>query len=59
MDDHGTLTMAEADTQGYKRRAQHEVFLDGHDAWGPMAIVGGRLILRDMTRMVCLDLAKH
>jgi len=59
MDDHGTLTMAEANTKGYKQLAQHEVFPDGHDAWGPMAIVGGRLILRDMTRMVCLDLAKH
>jgi outer membrane protein assembly factor BamB len=32
------------------------VFEDGFDAWGPMALVGGRLVLRDMTRMTCLDL---
>ena len=56
MDDHGVLTIAEATPDGYKRLDQHEVFPDGHDAWGPMAMVEGRLVLRDMTRMVCLDL---
>jgi outer membrane protein assembly factor BamB len=30
--------------------------LDGHDAWGPMALAGGLLVLRDSTRMVCVDL---
>ena len=57
MDDHGVLAMAEATPRGYKRLGRHEVFPDGHDAWGPMALVGGRLIVRDMTRMVCLDVA--
>jgi outer membrane protein assembly factor BamB len=33
------------------------VIEDGVDCWGPMALVGGRLIVRDMTRMVCLDVA--
>ncbi len=56
MDDRGQLTMAEADVERYQRLAQAEVFPDGHDAWGPMALVSGRLILRDMTRMACLDL---
>ncbi len=58
LNDKGTLTLAKATTAGYKRLAQHEVLPDGHDAWGPMAIAGGRLILRDMTRMVCLDLTE-
>ena len=58
LDDHGTLTLAEATPAGYKRLAQHAVLPDGHDAWGPMALVAGRLIVRDMTRMICLDLAK-
>ena len=49
--------MAEATTEGYRRLSQCEVFADGHDAWGPMALVNGRLILRDMTRMACLDLS--
>ncbi len=53
----GTLTLAEATPSGYKRLARHDVLPNGHDAWGPMALAAGRLIVRDMTRMVCLDLA--
>lgn len=29
--------------------------LKGHDAWGPLALTGGRLLVRDLTRMVCLE----
>ena len=58
MDDRGTLTMAEATVEAYRRLGQCEVFPDGHDAWGPMAMVNGRLILRDMTHMACLDLSE-
>jgi outer membrane protein assembly factor BamB len=55
MSDKGVLTLAEATPVGYKPLAQAQVFEDGHDAWGPMAIAGGRLIVRDFTRMACLD----
>ena len=54
MDDHGLLTMAEATSSDYIPRAKAQVIKEGHDAWGPMAMVAGRLIVRDMTRMVCL-----
>jgi len=54
MDDSGLLTLAEATPTGYKQLAQSQV-LHGHDAWGPMALASGRLIARDLTRMVCLD----
>ena len=57
MDDSGTLTMAEATPAGYKQLAQAQV-LDGHDSWGPMAMIHGRLLARDLTRMVCLDVAE-
>jgi outer membrane protein assembly factor BamB len=57
MDNRGQLTMAEATPTEYKRLARCNVFEDGHDAWGPMALVAGRLIVRDMTRMACLDVA--
>ena len=57
MDDSGNLTMAQAAPDGFKPLAKAKV-LDGHDSWGPMAIAGGRLIVRDLTRMVCLDLRK-
>jgi outer membrane protein assembly factor BamB len=54
MDDIGNLTLAQVSPQGYKQLAKARV-LQGHDSWGPMAIVAGRLIVRDLTRMVCLD----
>jgi len=59
MDDHGLLTIAEATTEAYKPLATAAVIPDGHDSWGPMALVAGRLIVRDMTKMVCLDVSKE
>jgi len=57
MNDSGLLTLAEATPMGYVQLAQSKL-LDGPDSWGPMAIVSGRLILRDMTRMICIDIAE-
>ena len=31
--------------------------LDGHECWGPPALVAGRLLVRDLTTLVCLDVA--
>jgi len=56
MDDHGTLTMAMAASDGFSVLARARI-LQGPDAWGPMAVAGGRLILRDLNRMICLDIA--
>ena len=58
MDDNGTLTLAEASTVGYTQLARAKV-LEGPDAWGPMALADGRLIARDVNKMVCLDVAAH
>jgi outer membrane protein assembly factor BamB len=54
MNDSGLLTLAEATPNGYVQLTEAKV-LDGPDAWGAMAIVSGRLILRDMNRMICID----
>ena len=54
LDDDGTLTLAEASLDGYQQLAQTKV-LQGHDAWGPMALAGSRLIVRDLNQMACLD----
>lgn len=54
MDDSGKLTLVEASTVGYKELGSAQV-IKGHDAWGPMALVGGRLLARDLTKMVCLE----
>jgi len=50
----GMLRLVEASTTEYKELASAQV-LSGPDAWGPMALSNGRLVLRDMTKMVCLD----
>ena len=57
MDDAGVLTLAKADASSYQQLAQAKV-LSGHDSWGPLAIAGGRLLARDLTQMVCLDVAQ-
>jgi outer membrane protein assembly factor BamB len=55
LDDTGTLTMIRATLNGYEELGRARV-LNGRDAWGPMAIVNGRLLLRDSTTMICLDM---
>lgn len=52
----GLLAIMEATHEGYRPLGQFQVFENGHDAWGPMAMVAGRLIVRDMHRMACVDL---
>jgi outer membrane protein assembly factor BamB len=53
--DDGLLVTMEATHEACRPLAQFQVFENGHDAWGPMAMVAGRLIVRDLTRMACLD----
>jgi len=55
MNDDGLMTLAEASIESFRKLAQAQV-LQGHDAWGPMALADGRLIVRDMNQMICLDL---
>jgi outer membrane protein assembly factor BamB len=57
MNDSGVLTVAKATPDGYSQLAQAKV-LDGIESWGPMALASGRLIVRDLKRMVCLDIAQ-
>ena len=58
LDDDGELTMIKASLTGYEVLAKAQV-LHGHDAWGPMALVDGKLILRDSKKMICLDVSKQ
>lgn len=54
-DEKGTLVMSEATPQSYKELARAKL-LKGINAWAPMAMAEGRLILRDLTEMICVDL---
>ncbi|MBA7612847.1 Outer membrane protein assembly factor BamB [subsurface metagenome] len=58
MNDSGVLTLVDATPSGYVEFGQAKV-LDGIESWGPMAIVSGRLILRDLNRMICLDITER
>jgi len=53
----GMLRLLEASTTEYKDLANAQV-LSGHDVWGPLALSDGKLVIRDLTRMVCLDLKR-
>jgi outer membrane protein assembly factor BamB len=58
MNDDGLLTLSEAAPAGYKPLARAQVIENAFESWGPMAMVAGRLIVRDMTRMVCLKVSE-
>jgi outer membrane protein assembly factor BamB len=50
----GTLRLIDANTTGYRELASAPV-LSGPDVWAPMALSDGKLILRDLTKMIALD----
>jgi outer membrane protein assembly factor BamB len=52
----GMLRLVDATTDEYRELASAQV-LSGHDVWGPLALSDGKLVLRDMGRMVCLEVA--
>lgn len=52
--DTGKLRLIEAGTTGYNELASAQV-LAGQEVWGPMALSDGKLVLRDLTKMMCLD----
>jgi outer membrane protein assembly factor BamB len=51
----GVLRLLEASTTEYRELASATV-LTGPDVWGPLALSDGKLVVRDLGRMVCLDL---
>jgi outer membrane protein assembly factor BamB len=56
MNDSGKLSLVEESSTRFHLLAQAQV-LQGRESWGPMALVGGRLLARDFTRLVCLDVS--
>ncbi|MGE5429113.1 MAG: PQQ-binding-like beta-propeller repeat protein [Methylococcaceae bacterium] len=57
LSDDGTLTMIKPDSKKYVQMAQKKLF-DGHDAWAPMALVDGRLLLRDANTLYCVNVSQ-
>lgn len=58
LDDEGTLTMLDATQEGYHELGRAEI-LHGHDAWGPLALAGTKLLLRDMNNLACVELGPN
>jgi len=56
LSDDGVLTMADAQKDTFVKLGQTKIaLLEGHDAWGPLALAGDRLFLRNSAHMVCLN----
>lgn len=58
LSDDGTLTIAKPSVTEYIQLDSYRVIEDGADAWAPLAVADGYMVLRDSETMICLDLAK-
>jgi len=56
LSDDATLTIARPSTSEYIELDSYRI-LEGHDAWGPLALADGYMVMRDSKTMVCLDLS--
>ncbi len=55
LSDEGELTIAKYSTSAFKVLDKAKI-IDGQDSWGPIAITGGYLLMRDSKTLVCLDI---
>ena len=56
LNDDGTLYIIKADTKKYIQYDQYKL-LDGVDAWAPIAVADGFMILRDSKTMLCIKMS--
>lgn len=56
LNDDGTLVIVRPSTKEYIELDRYRV-IEGHDAWGPIALADGYMVLRDDKVMICLDMA--
>ncbi len=57
LDDDATLVIIRKSVRGYEELDRIKLF-DGHDAWAPLAIADGYMVLRDADRMICIDMRR-
>jgi len=57
LNDDATLIIVQKSTQSYIELDRIKLF-DGHDAWAPLAIANGYMVLRDADNMICINLNK-
>jgi outer membrane protein assembly factor BamB len=56
--DDGTLFILQPSLTGYIELDQARVIEDGHDAWAPIAVADGFMVVRDSKTLVCLNMKK-
>jgi len=54
LNDDGEMTIAQYSTSVFRVLDKAKI-IDGQDSWGPIAITGGYLLMRDSKTLVCLD----
>lgn len=57
LNDSGQLRLLEATPTRHTELARAQVLPNARESWGPMALAGNRLLVRDLTKMVCLQVA--
>jgi len=55
LNDDGTLYIIEPVINGFKELSRTKI-MDGHDAWAPLAVADGYLLLRDSRTLVCINI---
>jgi outer membrane protein assembly factor BamB len=58
LDDDGTLYIIEKSTREFRLLDSRQIIEDGHDAWAPLAIADGYMLLRDSHTLVCIDIKR-
>ncbi len=59
LSDDGTLTIAVPSVKEYIELDSYKVIPEGADAWAPIAVADGYMVLRDSKTMICMDMAKN
>ena len=55
----GVLYRVEVRPDAGYRELAHAKLLKGHDCWGPMVLVDGKLLLRDSNEMLCVKVGRR
>jgi outer membrane protein assembly factor BamB len=55
LNDDGEMTIARVSNTKFSVLGKTRI-LEGQDSWGPIAITGGYLLMRDSKQMVCMDI---
>ena len=55
LNDEGEMTIARYSTSKFEVLDKAKI-MEGQDAWGPLAIADGLLVMRDSKHMVCIDM---